>query len=118
MKQKKLSRLFIFLISFLLSLHAVGQYWNPGHRIGTTTGVYHFNYNQTPAQLVELQAAAIPNTGLTYQWEQSTTPDENNFSALSGATSSSYTFSGPLSQTTYFRRKTIYNGVFFIYSNI
>ena len=83
-----------------------GQTWNPGHKVGTVTGNYNFSYNQTPDQLVELFPAGIPNTGLTYQWEQSATPTTIGFAAIGGATQTSYTIAAPLTQTTYYRRKT------------
>lgn len=108
----------LIVVSFFLVVqHVNGQTWNPSHKIGTSTGVDHFSYSQTPAQLVEIYPAGIPNTGLTYQWEQSPTPI-SGFSAISGATSSSYSFSGPLSQTTYYRRKTTNNQSQYIYSNV
>ncbi len=91
--------------------------WNPGHKAGTITGNYNFSYNQVPDQLVELFAAGIPNTGLTYQWEQSTMP-VTGFTPIAGATQTSYTFSAPLSQTVYYRRKTTNNLSQFIYSNV
>lgn len=95
---------------------ANSQAWNPGHKVGTITGSYNFSYSQTPDQLVELFPAGIPNTGLSYQWELSTMP-VSGFFAIGGATQTSYTFSGPLSQTTYYRRKTTNNLSQFIYSN-
>jgi RHS repeat-associated protein len=96
---------------------AQSQIWNPGHKAGTIAGNYNFSYNQTPDQLVELFAAGIPNTGLTYQWEQSTMP-VTGFANIAGATQTSYTFSAPLTQTTYYRRKTTNNLADFIYSNV
>jgi len=93
------------------------QAWNPGHKVGTVTGTYNFSYNQTPSQLVELLPAGIPNTGLTYQWEQCATP-LGIFTAIGGATQTSYSIPGPLSQTTYYRRKTTNNLSQFIYSNV
>jgi RHS repeat-associated protein len=96
---------------------AQSQTWNPGHKAGTITGNYNFSYNQTPDQLVELFAAGIPNTGLTYQWEQSTMP-VTGFANIAGATQTSYTFSAPLTQTTYYRRKTTNNLSQFIYCNV
>jgi hypothetical protein len=71
-----------------------------------------------PSQLVEIYPAAIPNTGLTYQWEQSTSP-VTGFTSIVGGTSSSYSVPAALTQTTYFRRKTVdpNHGGAFIYSN-
>jgi RHS repeat-associated protein len=96
---------------------AAGQTWNEGHKAGTITGNYNFSYNQVPDQLVELFAAGIPNTGLTYQWEKSDKP-VTDFANIPGATQTSYTFSAPLVQTTYYRRKTTNNLSQFIYSNV
>ncbi|HSU28159.1 MAG TPA: DUF6443 domain-containing protein [Chitinophagaceae bacterium] len=94
---------------------AMSQNWNPNHAVGTSTGKYSFSYSQTPDQLVEIYAAAIPNTGLSYQWEQSALP-LSGFANISGATSGNYSFSGPLSTTTYYRRKSTSGGNS-IYSN-
>ena len=105
----------IFLL--LYSLSASAQVWDPNYSIGTITGNYNFSYNQTPDQLVEIYPAAIPNTGLTYSWESSVTPMASGFSAT-GITTSSYTFSAALTQTTYFRRKAINGAGGYIYSNI
>ena len=110
MKRMKLNLLPI-LAALGLQLNSIGsiaQTWYPNHSIGTSTGVYNYNYNQVPDQLVEIYPAAIPNTGLQYQWESSPYPT-TGFGAASGAsTLSSYTLTAALTQTTYFRRKTIY----------
>ena len=75
---------------------------NPNHSIGTLSGKYHFSYEQTPEQLVEVSAPGFPNTGFTYQWQSSLTP-VGVFTPIPGATQSSY--SPPqLEQTTYFQR--------------
>lgn len=98
---------------------ARGQNWNPGHAIGTVNGVYNYNYTQIPAQLVEIFPAAIPNTGLTYQWYSSTSAG-SGFTPISGATSSSYS-PPPLnasSVTTYYQRVTTGNFQAYIASNI
>jgi RHS repeat-associated protein len=110
-----LSVISISMFCVPLWLHA--QTWNSDHLIGTVTGIDHFAFNQVPDQLVEIHAAATPNTGLSYQWESSTAPTAS-FTNISGATSSSYSFSAALTQATYFRRKTTYpaNGNY-IYSN-
>ncbi|HEV8284264.1 MAG TPA: DUF6443 domain-containing protein, partial [Chitinophagaceae bacterium] len=119
MLYRKPLQLLVFLCLSLacVSKNALAQFWNPSHAIGTIDGNYNFSYNQTPSQLVELFPAAIPNTGLNYQWESSTLPTFG-FTSISGATSSSY--SPPAlnvnSQTTYYRRKTS-AGSNFIYSN-
>ena len=93
------------------------QSWNPSFSVGTTTGKYSFSYTQTPDPLVEIFPAGIPNTSLTYQWEQSIYPT-TGFSNISGATSSSYTFSGVLTQTTYFRKKVTSGTLGSMYSNV
>src|SRR5258706_6591318 len=95
------------LIGFVQS--AVGQQWNPGHKIGTVTGVYNFSYNQTPSQLVEIFPAAIPNTGLTYQWYSSSQPT-TGFTTIGGGTSSSYSRPAltSASQNTYYYRQSTY----------
>src|SRR6266498_3033582 len=119
MKPRKIIQLLIsFTISFLSINKTMGQTWNPGHAIGSLDGNYNFSYNQTPSQLVELSAAAIPNTGLSYQWQSNPTPIFPPSPTVVG-TQSGYTFSGSLTQTTYYRRKTTYtaNGSF-IYSNV
>jgi RHS repeat-associated protein len=95
--------------------NAFTQDWKPDHAVGTLDGKYSFPYTQTPTQLVELFPAADPNTGLSYQWESSTSPLFLNPTTI--GIQSSYSFSGPLTQTTYFRRKTTASNGSFIYSN-
>lgn len=116
--KKNLSLHLIVCLFFLCPTGSMfAQQWNPGHTIGTSTGNYNFSGNQVPSQMLEIHPAAIPNTGLTYQWEQSTMP-ESGFVAINGATASSYNLSAPLTQTLYFRRKTTYpSNNNFIYSN-
>ena len=98
------SLVLIFFLGF--SGVATAQTINPNHKVGTVTGKYHFSYSQTPDQLVELSPAFIPNTGVSYQWEQSSLP-LSGFVNINGATQSSYTFGAPLTNTTYYRRKTL-----------
>src|SRR5437763_4044316 len=116
MKLRKSLHLLLASVS-LIGQSVFGQVWNPGHSVGTSDGKYNFAYNQMPSQLVEINPAAVPNTGLTYQWESSITP-ASGFTSISGATASSYSIPAPLSQSTYYRRKTTYpsNGNY-IYSN-
>lgn len=111
--------LLLTLLAFLgVNFETIAQNWNSNHAVGSIDGVYHFSYTQTPSQLVELRPAAFPNTGFVYQWQQSTEPT-TGFTSIVGGTGSSYTFSGPLSQTTYFRRQTLYPGNWHsIYSNV
>src|SRR5215213_5945554 len=106
MKQKNIFQLAGLIISLLcLCEKSHAQNWNPAPAVGTLDGKYSFSYTQTPTQLVEISPAADPNTGLTYQWESSTTPIFPEVPNIIG-TQSSYSFSGPLTQTIYFRRKT------------
>ncbi|MDX2048317.1 MAG: DUF6443 domain-containing protein [Chitinophagaceae bacterium] len=81
--------------------------------VAPINGNYHFSYTQTPEKLVPLYPLF---TGSSYQWEQSITP-LNDFTTIAGATSADYTFTSPLTQTTWFRRKiTLATGANF-YSN-
>lgn len=95
------------------------QIWNPNHKIGTITGVYHFAHNQSPSQLVELfpPIASGSTAGLSYQWEISSQP-LSGFSVISGATQSGYFYPGSLTATYYFRRKTTHTSGQSVYSNI
>lgn len=57
----------------------------------------------------------------TYQWESSTTSESTGFSNISGATANTYTPSGVISQTTWYRRKvtfTLNSIVYNLYSNV
>ena len=119
MKRNKPNQILKFItVAFsLISNILSAQTWNPNHSVGTINGVYNFSYSQTPTQLVEIYQAAFPNTGLTYQWESSIMPT-TGFASISGATSTSYSIPGPLSQTTYYRRKTTSGILGSIYSNI
>jgi RHS repeat-associated protein len=79
----------VFLVVCGCTRLATAQQWNPSHSIGSQSGSYNYNYTQTPSPLVEIYAAAIPNTGLTYQWYSSIYPT-TGFQAIPGATSTSY----------------------------
>ena len=81
------------------------QNWNPGHSVGTANGIYNYPAGGISTQLVEINPAAIPNTGLTYQWYSSTLPT-TGFNPISGATSSTYTVPAPFTVTTYYYRVT------------
>ena len=98
--QRKFMRAVLLLSISLFWKPQLGlvQSWNPNHSIGTVTGKYNFSYNQAPDQLIEIYPAAIPNTGLTYQWESSLTPT-TGFTPISGATQSGYSFAGALAET-------------------
>ncbi|WP_317044131.1 T9SS type B sorting domain-containing protein [Hymenobacter gelipurpurascens] len=56
----------------------------------------------TPAPLTSTAAASGGTGSFAYQWESS--PDNNSWTAISGATSADFT-PGPLTATTYFRRR-------------
>lgn len=92
--------------------------WNPGHKIGTVNGVYNIPYNQIPPQVTEIfPATASGNTaGLSYLWEISSMPATGFFS--SGITTPGLTFSSPVSNTFYYRRKTTNAYGQSIYSNV
>ncbi|WP_264522511.1 gliding motility-associated C-terminal domain-containing protein [Flavobacterium sp. N2469] len=67
--------------------------------------------NSTPATLSGSLPTLTP-TGNTvlYQWMSSITSASTGFSNISGAVSQNYTFSAPLSQTTYFKRVAYVTG--------
>src|SRR5689334_21358163 len=103
-----LSCLFLSLLYLAAGISPLNaQNWNPVHAIGSLNGTDHYSPVQTPAPLVELFPAAQPNTGLDYQWESSVAP-LNGFLPVVGANQSSFTFSSPITQTTWFKRKTIF----------
>lgn len=111
----------ILLVIMLPYITLAQQSWNPNHSIGTVSAKYSFSYSQTPDQLVELYSAAIPNnTGCSYQWQQSSSPVFTTYSNATGTSNlASYTFSGPLTQTTYYRRITTNASIgAALYSNI
>ncbi|MBS1578289.1 MAG: RHS repeat-associated core domain-containing protein [Bacteroidetes bacterium] len=116
---KKIKYLSIIIAAFFFccfsSLKA--QQWNPAYAIGTTTGNYVFNYSQTPDQLVIIHPAVTGGSAY-YQWQQSSIADENSFTDISGATAASYSFSGPLTQTMYYRQKVSDGLGNVMYSNV
>lgn len=105
----------LILCTIVYNTGLKSQTWNPGHKVGTVTGDYHYNASQTPAQLVEIFPASVPNTGLSYEWQQSSTPTFDTYSII--GTSTSYNFTSVLNQTLYFRRKSTKSGGDYIYSN-
>jgi len=114
------ARLLLLLCLTLSGLiqKASAQLYNT-YDILPVNGKQAFNYNEVPDALVPVYLQAI---GSAYRWEQSTTP-ETGFTVIAGATGATYTFSAPLSQTTYFRRRTTTNIVGLplpvnIYSNV
>lgn len=97
--------------------------WNPNHSIGTITGNTNFSYNQIPDEIVEIYSAAIGGTNLTYQWQYSLSPlgpfvnipaTGAGVPQTTGTTLATLTFTAPLTQTTYFQRKTISNLFLFL----
>lgn len=103
---KKKARLIFTLLFFGVyqsGFSQIPQMWNPSYQIGTVNGIYNYPPGNISTQLVEIYPAAIPNTGLTYQWYSSSSP-LTGFTPISGATSSSYTVPSPFSATTYYYR--------------
>jgi RHS repeat-associated protein len=125
MQNKWFFRLLLVVHTLLIGMarisFAQSPFWNPAHSIGTSTGKYHFSYNQTPDPLMEINYAGL-NLGLTYQWESSSNPLTGfaaiNSSPASLAQQSTYTIPAPLTQTTYYRRKTANSLGMSIYSNV
>ena len=97
----------VFLLGAQPAAYTQTGIWNPDYSIGTSTGTYNFSYTQTPSPLVEVYPAAIPNTGLTYQWYSSASPT-TGFLPISGATATSYSppALSATSVTTYYYRVT------------
>ena len=74
--KSRLLRTLAALAVMLTGISSIAQNWYPNHSIGTSTGVYNYNYNQVPDPLVEIYPAAIPNTGLNYQGKE---PDQRGY---------------------------------------
>ena len=70
----------------------------------------NINYNTIPGTIISLTSASGGNCSpvFAYQWQQST--DDVNFTNISGATSVSLSFTSPLTQTMYYRRKVTETG--------
>ncbi|RYZ54689.1 MAG: hypothetical protein EOP49_04530, partial [Sphingobacteriales bacterium] len=120
MHNKQLRKRWMFVIVLLvIASMTKAQQWNPNHKIGTVTGNYHFAPGQTPDQLVEIFPAAIPNTGLTYQWYSSAAPT-TGFTAIGGATGANYSWPGSpaFSQTMYVKRVTTSGALGQLESNV
>lgn len=122
MKRSKIFRKFLVLSVGLwgLVMGAKAQL-NPNYMIGSASGNYSFSYNQVPDNLVEIIAPVFSaGNGLSYQWESSTSLDENTFLPIAGENNSSYSFigKGNLTQTTYFRTRVSDNAGGIMYSNI
>lgn len=113
----KVSVVLGFLISLAPHRALSQQVWSPDYSIGTVTGNYNFPYTQIPDQLVEIYPAAIPNTGLTYLWYSGASPIIGNLTST-GVTTASYSFTQPLTQTTYFYRKAFNSSGASVSSNL
>ncbi len=109
MRQEFLRGIFIYLLIllFCLPVHAQSTLYN----IKSGNGVYEYSHLQTPGDLV-----ALNTVGSIFQWEESDSP-VSGFTSITGATQSSLSFSGPLDQTTWFRRKVTVGSDFY-YSNV
>ncbi|MGN6353882.1 MAG: DUF6443 domain-containing protein, partial [Parafilimonas sp.] len=108
----------LLCVTFFAGITTALSQWNPNYSIGTSTGKTCFDYNTTPDPLVEVVSPVYTTTSLTYQWESYSKPVFPASPTIIG-TGAGYTFSGPLTQTTYYRRKVTNtaNGSS-IYSNI
>ena len=126
MRHQKPLQILWLILAFLLAATSDSYSqtipWNPNFSVGTVTGNYAFSYNQTPDQLVVLNAATLGAAGgVSYQWMQSANPILANFTAVSGAgTSTSYSFTGPLPQTMYYLLKAYSTSTptNYVYSNV
>lgn len=106
-----------FFVSMLVSNKLYSQTYKTV--IVPQGGRYAYTYNETPANLVSL--INFPGSiQIDYQWEKSTKP-LSDFAPVNGATNEQFTFTAPLTQTTYYRRKEIWHLPFnlnaTIYSN-
>lgn len=102
------------LMSFVLVLIVQDSFAQfAPYDISSLNGKYAFSYSQTPDNLVPVNPTA---TGTSYSWEKSLTP---LFDApVAVGSSATYSFSGPLAQTTYYRRKITITGIGTVISNI
>ena len=99
--KKKLTYKYLLILVLLFAgvgyVHAQDEAYN----IRPFNNNFAFAFNQVPEPLVPVNASLLATS---YQWEKSTRPLDG-FTAISGATAASYTFTAPLTQATYFRRK-------------
>jgi len=100
-KLKLLNFVPIWITAILFFNSATAQY--NAYDIATATGSYSFSYTQAPGNLVPVNPL---NTGTAYVWEASSTPLFNDGTVTTVATTASYNIGTPLTQTTYYRRKT------------
>jgi len=101
-----------FFLTVMLALRVSAQV-NP-YDIRPFNNKYAASHTEIPESLVPIDASYISSA---YQWESSTRPTDG-FVAIPGATLATYTFSAPLAQTTYFRRKFRIGRVEQVYSNV
>lgn len=101
LNRKATWRKIFFSISILLLSSPVLAQYNT-FDIATASGNYNFSYTQAPGNLVPVNAAY---TGTAYVWEKCLTP-LFDAAVTTVATTASYNISAPLTQTTYYRRKT------------
>ncbi|MBC7934222.1 MAG: hypothetical protein H7Y86_02520 [Rhizobacter sp.] len=106
-----ISRLSALLLLIIISNIAAAQ--SIPNQVTSMYGNYSYNSVQVPDNLVS--DGANP-AGYALQWEESLTPADG-FVAMSGATLATFTFSGPLFQTSYYRRKATLGGNI-VYSNV
>jgi RHS repeat-associated protein len=101
--------LFLILLSQigLFSIALSQPMWSPDHSVGTLNGVYNYPAGSISTQFVEVYSAALPSntSGLSYQWYSNSSP-LGTFTAINGATSSSYSVPSPFTATTYYYRQT------------
>ncbi len=103
----------------MMSNDIVAQ-WNLNYAIGSASGNYIFAKTQIPDNLVEVVVPLYNGStnGFVYQWESCLTP-EGPYAPLPSGDQSTFIFSAPLAQTTYFRRMVSMNsGNNIIYSNV
>ncbi len=101
-----------FFLTVMLALRVSAQV-NP-YDIRPFNNKYAASHTEIPESLVPIDASYISSA---YQWESSTRPTDG-FVAIPGANLATYTFSAPLAQTTYFRRKFRIGRVEQVYSNV
>jgi RHS repeat-associated protein len=99
------------LLTLLLTPRLFAQV-NP-YDIRPFNNKYAASHTEIPESLVPIDASYVG----VYQWESSVRPIDG-FNSISGATSATYTFSAPLAQTTYFRRRFRIGRGEWYYSNI
>lgn len=99
--KKKLAHKYLLILVFLFAGAGYLKAQDEAYNIRPFNNNFAFAFNQVPEQLVPVNASLLATS---YQWEKSTRPLDG-FAAIPSATAASYTFTAPLTQTTYFRRK-------------